>query len=138
MSSLSIGFVGAGFNTNFHLQALTEVRDCHVGGVASRTMASAENSAELARSLGLGNARAFESVEALAADPSIDAIWVNSPNDSRVVVFEAIARGNAKRKTKLRGVACCTLKGRPATGSAAGERRTKPIGAPPPNRGYWS
>jgi predicted dehydrogenase len=106
MSSLSIGFVGAGFNTNFHLQALTEVRDCHVGGVASRTMASAENSAELARSLGLGNARAFESVEALAADPSIDAIWVNSPNDSRVVVFEAIARGNAKRKTKLRGVAC--------------------------------
>ena len=41
-----------------------------------------------------------------AADPSIDAIWVNSPNDSRVVVFEAIARGNAKRKTKLRGVAC--------------------------------
>ena len=106
MSSLNIGFVGAGFNTNFHLEALTEVRDCHVTGVASRTMASAEKSAALARKLGLGDAKAFETVEAMAADESVDAIWVNSPNDSRVAVMQAIADGNAKRKTKLKGVAC--------------------------------
>ena len=106
MTPLSIGFVGAGFNTNFHLQALTEVRDCVVGGVASRTLASAERSAALARDLGLGDARAFETVEAMAADPAITAIWVNSPNDSRVAVFEAIAAGNAKRAEPLRGVAC--------------------------------
>lgn len=106
MSALSIGFVGAGFNTNFHLQALTEVRDCVVTGVASRTKASAERSAELARELGLGNARAYDTVAEMAADPAIDAVWVNSPNDSRVAVFEAIAAGNAKRATPLKGVAC--------------------------------
>ncbi|HRV83032.1 MAG TPA: Gfo/Idh/MocA family oxidoreductase, partial [Planctomycetota bacterium] len=106
MSSLRIGFVGAGFNTNFHLQALTEVRDCYVTGVASRTLASAEKSAQLARELGLGEAKAFATVEAMAADPNVDAIWVNSPNDSRVAVMQAIAAGNAKRKTKLKGVAC--------------------------------
>lgn len=106
MTQLSIGFVGAGFNTNFHLQALTEVRDCVVTGVASRTKASAERSASLARDLGLGAAKAYDTVEAMAADPAIDAIWVNSPNDSRVQVFEAIAAGNAKRETPLKGVAC--------------------------------
>ena len=59
MSSLRIGFVGAGFNTNFHLESLTEVRDCHVTGVASRTLASAERSAALARELDLGPAKGF-------------------------------------------------------------------------------
>ncbi len=106
MDPLRIGFVGAGFNTNFHLQALTEVRDCVVTGVASRTLASAERSAALARELGLGEARAFETVEAMAADPSVDAIWINSPNDSRVAVMEAIAKGQAARSTPLKGVAC--------------------------------
>lgn len=106
MRSLSIGFVGAGFNTNFHIQSLVEVRDCTVGGVASRTKASAENSAELARSLGLGETQAFDTIEQMAADPSVDAIWVNSPNDSRIAVMEAIAAGNAKRATPLKGVAC--------------------------------
>ncbi|MEZ6004510.1 MAG: Gfo/Idh/MocA family oxidoreductase [Planctomycetota bacterium] len=106
MQPLRIGFVGAGFNTNFHLQALTEVRDCLVTGVASRTLASAERSAALARELNLGPARAFETVQEMAADESVDAIWVNSPNDSRVAVMEAIAAGNRSRKTRLSGVAC--------------------------------
>jgi predicted dehydrogenase len=106
MTSLSIGFVGAGFNTNFHIQSLVEVRDCTVGGVASRTRASADKSAELARSLGLGDARGFDTVEEMAADPSIQAIWVNSPNDTRISVMEAIARGNARREVPLKGVAC--------------------------------
>ncbi|MFK5956990.1 MAG: Gfo/Idh/MocA family oxidoreductase [Planctomycetota bacterium] len=106
MKRLSIGFVGAGFNTNFHIQSLIEVRDCVVGGVASRTRASADKSAALARELGLGDARGFDTVEQMAADPGIDAIWVNSPNDSRISVMQAIAAGNAKRGVPLSGVAC--------------------------------
>ena len=39
----------------------------------------------------------------MAADESVDAIWVNSPNDSRVSVMQAIADGNAKRSKKLIG-----------------------------------
>lgn len=106
MKRLSIGFVGAGFNTNFHIQSLLEVRDCVVGGVASRTRESADKSAALARELGLGEARGFDTIEEMAADPSIDAIWVNSPNDSRIAVMEAIAAGNARREVPLSGVAC--------------------------------
>jgi predicted dehydrogenase len=106
MKSLAIGFVGAGFNTNFHIQSLVEVRNCHVAGVTSRTIDSAEKSAVYANELKLGPAVAFEDLEAMAADPSIEAIWINSPNDSRIAVMEAIAAGNAKRATPLLGVAC--------------------------------
>ncbi|MHC4823809.1 MAG: Gfo/Idh/MocA family protein [Planctomycetota bacterium] len=106
MKRLSIGFVGAGFNTNFHIQSLLEVRDCVVGGVVSRTRASAEKSAALARELGLGETRAFDTLEEMASDPEIDAIWINSPNDSRIAVMEAIAAGNARREVPLSGVAC--------------------------------
>ena len=101
MKSLAIGFVGAGFNTNFHIQSLVEVRNCHVAGVTSRTIDSAEKSAVYANELKLGPAVAFEDLEAMAADPSIEAIWINSPNDSRIAVMEAIAAGNAKRATPL-------------------------------------
>ena len=106
MKSLAIGFVGAGFNTNFHIQSLVEVRNCHVAGVTSRTIDSAEKSAVYANELKLGPAVAFEDLETMAADPSIEAIWINSPNDSRIAVMEAIAAGNAKRDTPLLGVAC--------------------------------
>ncbi|MDA0667960.1 MAG: Gfo/Idh/MocA family oxidoreductase [Planctomycetota bacterium] len=106
MKRLSIGFVGAGFITNFHIQSLVEVRDCVVGGVTSRTRESADKSAALARELGLGEARGFDTVEEMAADPGIDAIWINSPNDSRIAVMEAIAAGNARREVPLSGVAC--------------------------------
>jgi predicted dehydrogenase len=77
-----------------------------VAGVTSRTIDSAEKSAVYANELKLGPAVAFEDLEAMAADPSIEAIWINSPNDSRIAVMEAIAAGNAKRATPLLGVAC--------------------------------
>jgi len=59
---LRIGFVGGGFISRFHIQSLVEVRDCEVTGVSSRTMASAEETAALARELGVGaSAKAFDS-----------------------------------------------------------------------------
>ena len=51
---LGIGFVGGGFITRFHIQSLIGVRDCDVRGVMSRTKASAEESAALARTIGVG------------------------------------------------------------------------------------
>ena len=52
--TLGIGFVGGGFITRFHIQSLIGVRDCDVVGVMSRTKASAEESAALARAVGVG------------------------------------------------------------------------------------
>ena len=52
---LGIGFVGGGFITRFHIQSLIGVRNVDVVGVMSRTKKSAEESASLARTIGVGN-----------------------------------------------------------------------------------
>ena len=52
---LGIGFIGGGFITRFHIQSLVGVRDADVIGIVSRTKASAEESATLARTIGVGN-----------------------------------------------------------------------------------
>ena len=58
--SIGIGFVGGGFITRFHIQSLIGVRNCEVIGVMSRTESSAEESASLARTIGVGQAKTFK------------------------------------------------------------------------------
>ena len=82
---LGIGFIGGGFITRFHIQSLIGVRDADVMGIVSRTKASAEESATLARTIGVGNnAKAYDSITDMFADPNIDALWVCSPNYARI------------------------------------------------------
>ena len=103
--TLRIGFVGGGFITRFHLQSLIEVRDCVVTGIASKTMASAEEAAELARSLGVGPmVQAFASVEELAASDQVDAIWICARNDTRISVMQEIQAGATRRTSPLLGL----------------------------------
>jgi predicted dehydrogenase len=98
--------IGSGFNARFHVQSLVAVRDAVVGGVTSPNAAHAESAADLARELRVGDPRVFADAEGLAADESIDALWISAPNDTRVPVMEAIVRGNARRSKPLAGIAC--------------------------------
>jgi predicted dehydrogenase len=104
---LGIGFIGGGFITRFHIQSLIAVRDVDVVGVMSRTKASAEESAALARSIGVGSdAKAYDTITDMIADPDINALWVCSPNFARVETFEEIANAISTGKGELIGVAC--------------------------------
>lgn len=103
---LRIGFIGSGFITRFHIQSLVGVRDAEVGGVWSPNGANARAAAKLARGLEVGEARAFSSLEAMAADDGIDALWLCSPNHKRLENMAAIAAGLTRRKQPLRGLAC--------------------------------
>ncbi len=58
---LGIGFIGSGFNTRFHLQALVGVRDVEVRGIYSPTAKNAESAAAMARKLDVGPAKPFKS-----------------------------------------------------------------------------
>ena len=102
---LGVGFIGSGFMTRFHIRSWEAVRDADIRGIYSPTRANAENAAALARSLRVGDARAFESIEAMVADEAIDAIWICGPNFARVDNMERIvaAIGNG---AKLRAIAC--------------------------------
>ena len=88
--SIGIGFVGGGFITRFHIQSLIGVRNCEVLGIMSRTKSSAEESATLARMIGVGEAKAFETVSDMVANPNIDAIWICAPNFTRIKIMEEI------------------------------------------------
>ena len=104
---LGIGFIGGGFITRFHIQSLIAVRDVDVVGVMSRTKASAEESAALARSISVGSdAKAYDTITDMIADPDINALWVCSPNFARVETFEEIANAISTGKGELIGVAC--------------------------------
>jgi predicted dehydrogenase len=102
---LGIGIIGSGFNARFHLQAFVGVRDADVRGVWSPNPAHAAETAALARSLDVGDARAFASIAEMVADPAIDAVWLCGPNHARIEnveeVVHALSRGAA-----LKGIAC--------------------------------
>src|SRR3990170_8323120 len=102
---LGIGFVGSGFVTHFHIRSLLGVRDADVAAVTSPTREHAEGAAALARQLGVGSPRVYAGIGEMVADPNVDAVWICSPNDTRIEVVQeivdAVGRGAA-----LRGIAC--------------------------------
>jgi predicted dehydrogenase len=100
---LGIGVVGAGFNGTFHIKSFLGVRNADILGVTSRTIEKAEKAAKVARDLGVGEAKAYKTVTDMVKAPEIDAIWICSPNTTRIQVMEEIA---AAGKGKLLGIAC--------------------------------
>jgi predicted dehydrogenase len=105
-SRLGVGFIGSGFNTRFHMQAFQTVRDADVRGVWSPNGRHAEETAAYARSLDIGETRAFDSIADMVADPGIDAIWLCGPNFARIENVEEIVDTIERGKGTLKGIAC--------------------------------
>src|SRR5678815_2251937 len=103
---LGRGFIGSGFVTRFHLQAWIGVRDADVLGVYSPNPVHAAATADLARELRVGKARAFNSIEEMIAAPEIDCLWLCGPNHLRLQNMQSICDALQSGKGKLIGVAC--------------------------------
>ncbi|HEX6251042.1 MAG TPA: Gfo/Idh/MocA family oxidoreductase, partial [Gemmatimonadaceae bacterium] len=103
--TLGIAFIGSGFNTRFHLQALAGVRDAEVRGVWSPNAKRAATAAQLARELEVGEARTYRSIRELVSDPAVDAVWLCGPNHARVENVQEIV-GAIRGGARLLGLAC--------------------------------
>ncbi|NKB86819.1 MAG: gfo/Idh/MocA family oxidoreductase [Acidobacteria bacterium] len=103
---LGIGIVGGGFVSRFHIRSFESVRGADVRGVVSRRLETAQEAAQLARDCDVGDAQAFPTVTEMVADPSIDAIWICSPNFTRIDVMEEIVAAVKSGAGELVGVAC--------------------------------
>jgi len=103
---LGVGFVGGGFITGFHIKSWQGVRHADILGVMDTVKENAEASAELARSLNVGDAKAFSTVTDMVADPDIDAIWICAPNFTRLDVMQEIVDAIESGKGSLIGVCC--------------------------------
>jgi len=103
---LRIGLVGTGFIAEFHLRAMVGVRHVDVTGVYSRNSANRERICKLVDRLGLGVCRSHESLEALLQADDVDAVWILSPNDTRLGVMRTIHAEVKAGRSRIFAVAC--------------------------------
>ncbi|MEA2005671.1 MAG: Gfo/Idh/MocA family oxidoreductase [Acidobacteriota bacterium] len=103
---LGVGIVGGGFIARFHIRSWVGVRDADILGIVSRRKETAQEAAALARTLGVGEAKAYDSVTEMVANPDIDAIWICAPNFTRIEIMEEIFDALERGKGELIGVTC--------------------------------
>jgi predicted dehydrogenase len=103
---MGLGFVGGGFITRFHIRSWAGVRNADVLGIVDPVESRAREAAKLARDLKVGEAKVYKSITAMASDTAIDAIWIGSPNYTRLEVMEEIAHAVMSGKAALIGVCC--------------------------------
>jgi predicted dehydrogenase len=103
---LGVGFIGSGFITRFHIKSWIGVRDADIRGIWSPNLQHAQEAADLAKSLRVGDARAYNSIEQMVSSPEIDCIWLCGPNHTRVENMEEIAHALKSGKGELIGIAC--------------------------------
>src|SRR5690606_19653970 len=103
---LRVGFVGSGFIAHFHLKSMIGVRNVDVTGVYSRSAEKRQTFANAVTEHGLGNCRTHETLEALLTADDVDAIWILSPNDTRLDVMRELHRLKTEGRSKIFAVAC--------------------------------
>jgi predicted dehydrogenase len=103
---LRVGFVGSGFIAEFHLKSMVGVRNVDVTGVYSRSPENRARFSKRVAELGLGECRPHDSLEALVQAGDVDAIWILSPNYTRLDVMRTIHAEVTAGRSKLFAVAC--------------------------------
>jgi predicted dehydrogenase len=103
---IGVGIIGAGFNARFHIKSWVSVRDADILGIYDRNPETASEAAALAKNLRVGEAKVFKSITDMAADPGIDALWICSPNFTRIEVMEEITNAVLTGKADLTGICC--------------------------------
>ncbi|QRY65224.1 Gfo/Idh/MocA family oxidoreductase (plasmid) [Ensifer sp. PDNC004] len=104
--TLRVGFVGSGFIAHFHLKSMIGVRNVEVTGVFSRKAENREKFANEVASLGLGTCRTHESLEALLSADDVDAVWILSPNYTRIDVMRSLHKAVKDGRSRIFAVAC--------------------------------
>ena len=103
---LRVGFVGSGFIAEFHLKSMVGVRNVDVTGVYSRNPESRARFSKRVAELGLGECRSHDSLESLVQAGDVDAIWILSPNYTRLDVMRTIHTEVTAGRSEIVAVAC--------------------------------
>ena len=105
-SKLGVGFVGAGFITNFHIRSWQGVRDADIVGIVGRTESRAVAAADNCRKYRVGDPKVYRSLTEIVEDPPVDVLWICAPNYLRVPMMQEIVETVTSGRGKLIGVAC--------------------------------
>ena len=102
---LGVGIIGSGFIANFIVQSWTGVRDADIAAVYSRNPTTAQQVADRARALRVGDPTVHGDLVSLVRDPAVNAVWIAVPNPLRVEMISAICEEVAAGRTALVGIA---------------------------------
>ncbi len=103
---LRIGLVGSGFIAQFHLRSMLGVRNVEVTAVYSRSAENRQRIVDLVAELELGHCTSYDNLEALVQADNVDAVWILSPNDTRLGVMQTIHAEVKAGRSKVFAVAC--------------------------------
>lgn len=103
---LRIGFVGSGFIAHFHLRSMVGVRNVDVTGVYSRSAGKRQRFVDAVTELGMGECRGYATLEDMLRADDIDAVWILSPNDTRLGVMRTLHAEVKAGRSKVVAVAC--------------------------------
>jgi predicted dehydrogenase len=107
MDKLGVGFVGAGWIVNtHHVRAWRGVRNSDIMAICDIDEARAKKTAALCREFGVGKPKVYTDAAKMAADPSINAIYITVPNFARVPVVKAITEECLQGKSEIIGLVC--------------------------------
>lgn len=105
-ATLRVGFVGSGFIAHFHLKSMLGVRNVEVTGVYSRSAENRQRFVDQVTELGLGACTSHESLESMLRADDVDAIWILSPNHTRLDIMRTIHAEVKAERSKVFAVAC--------------------------------
>jgi len=103
---LGVGFIGAGFITQFHIQSWRGVRDADITGIYDCSSTSALEAAKLCEKLNVGKPKIYTELSKMVQDPEVNALWIAVPNFARVEILEKIAEEVLSKRAELAGIAC--------------------------------
>jgi predicted dehydrogenase len=98
--------VGSGFIAHFHLRSMVGVRNVDVTGVYSRDAGRRQRFVDAVTRLGMGECRSYATLEAMLQADDIDAVWILSPNHTRLDVMRVIHAEVKAGRSKVFAVAC--------------------------------
>jgi len=104
--NLGIGIIGAGFIGRFHIRSWEAVRWGDINAICDKNVEIANEAATLVKQLKVGNPKVYTSVTDMVIDPQIDAVWILTPNFTRLEIMEEIVSVIESGKGVLVGVAC--------------------------------
>ncbi|MYV98509.1 Gfo/Idh/MocA family oxidoreductase [Streptomyces sp. SID3343] len=105
-ATLGIGIIGSGFIAHFHVRSWQAIRGSDIVATQSRSLDRARELASYAEDLRVGtDVTAYDDIAALVRDERVDAVWVLTPNHTRVDVVKAICDELLAGRATLRGIA---------------------------------
>ncbi|MEW2547035.1 Gfo/Idh/MocA family oxidoreductase [Streptomyces sp. NPDC047002] len=103
---LGIGIVGSGFIAHFHVRSWQAIRGSDIVATQSRSLDRARELASYAEELKVGEeVTPYDDIAALVRDERVEAVWVLTPNHTRVEVVRAICEEVSAGRATLRGIA---------------------------------